>query len=684
MSDIIPNVVVSMPSQQFTLARKFQAASNGKIYIGKIDTDPTIPENQIQVYVQNEDDSLVPIAQPIIINTGGYPVYGGQISKFVTVEGHSMAVYDSYNVQQFYFPNVLSYDPDQFSQLLGAPDGQKYIGLCPDVPTLRTIEPTVPGQRITLREYTAGTTYGGGQLRAVLDGSAFTDNGVTIFKTTGGAAWIRINASIISPLMGGAVPVEGVDNSDAINRTFLAGKRVVFGGGVFTHKSQILIQSGASIDLSGAIIKPTDDNPNSAWLASGIDFKITGGTFEATGNRHSSTANLLQMSNCQNATVTGTTFLKSSEDGLRMLSCTNCNILNVRSNNNYGIGIQDRDGLYNSINGCIALSNGDTGLVSNDGGRGIMLWRTVGTASSDCLVGYNTEFGFRVFSASTDAVPSKNIMVSNLRCVDNAEMDVYVFNAQGLFSDIVFNNVTIERTIDPQDTCISIQGTRIRFLGGSIRKEGTRMARHAVAFFLANKCTISDFNINNLGQVVSHSQSADNQVNSFTGDCSIVGQLGVRTIYRDNYFIHAGSGVTDVAIEATAANADDSGIISGNKFEGFYRVFVWNAHKVTISGNESTGTVDVCLRMNGDGISNLVMGANRWDSASNPALLNTYQRQGYEGSARPTYYDNAAPTALTWPVGARVIRLTPAVGQPKAYTCTVAGTPGTWVSEGNL
>lgn len=114
MSNIIPNVVVSMPSQLFTLARKFQAASNGKIFIGKIDTDPTIPENQIQVYLENEDGTTVPVSQPLIINQAGYPVYNGQIAKFVTVQGHSMAVYDSYGSQQFYYPNVLKYDPDQF------------------------------------------------------------------------------------------------------------------------------------------------------------------------------------------------------------------------------------------------------------------------------------------------------------------------------------------------------------------------------------------------------------------------------------------------------------------------------------------------------------------------------------------------------------------------------------------
>lgn len=114
MTDITANVIVSMPSQLFTMARSFKAVANGKIYIGKIDTDPVNPENQIQVYVENEDGSHVPVSQPIIINAAGYPVYNGQIAKFVTVQGHSMAVYDAYGAQQFYFPNVLKYDPDQF------------------------------------------------------------------------------------------------------------------------------------------------------------------------------------------------------------------------------------------------------------------------------------------------------------------------------------------------------------------------------------------------------------------------------------------------------------------------------------------------------------------------------------------------------------------------------------------
>lgn len=134
MSDITPNVVVSMPSQLFTLARSFKAAANGKIYISKIDTPPgemTDPDNYVQVYLENEDGGYVPVSQPLIINAGGFPVYNGQISKFVTVEGHSMAVYDAYGSQQFYFPNVLKYNPDQLRQILEGSTGINIIGGAP-------------------------------------------------------------------------------------------------------------------------------------------------------------------------------------------------------------------------------------------------------------------------------------------------------------------------------------------------------------------------------------------------------------------------------------------------------------------------------------------------------------------------------------------------------------------------
>lgn len=128
MADIQPNVVVSMLSQQFTMPNKFASVFNGKIYIGKIDTDPRVPANQIQVYLENEDGSHVPVPQPLRTNAAGFPVYNGQISKFVTVEGQSMLVTDANGSQLFYFPNVLKYDPDQFRLILSGPGGAAMVG----------------------------------------------------------------------------------------------------------------------------------------------------------------------------------------------------------------------------------------------------------------------------------------------------------------------------------------------------------------------------------------------------------------------------------------------------------------------------------------------------------------------------------------------------------------------------
>lgn len=54
------------------------------------------------------------------------------------------------------------------------------------------------------------------------------------------------------------------------------------------------------------------------------------------------------------------------------------------------------------------------------------------------------------------------------------------------------------------------------------------------------------------------------------------------------------------------------------------------------------------------------------------------------GNRYRQYYAAAVPATGTWSVGDRVFNSVPSVGQPKGWICTVAGTPGTWVSEGNL
>jgi hypothetical protein len=48
------------------------------------------------------------------------------------------------------------------------------------------------------------------------------------------------------------------------------------------------------------------------------------------------------------------------------------------------------------------------------------------------------------------------------------------------------------------------------------------------------------------------------------------------------------------------------------------------------------------------------------------------------------FWAATAPTSGTWNQGDVVFNSAATVGQPKGWQCTVGGTPGTWVSMGNL
>lgn len=60
-----------------------------------------------------------------------------------------------------------------------------------------------------------------------------------------------------------------------------------------------------------------------------------------------------------------------------------------------------------------------------------------------------------------------------------------------------------------------------------------------------------------------------------------------------------------------------------------------------------------------------------------------YEDSAFHGG-RATLHATSAPVAGSWRVGDRVVNKTPKVGQPRAWVCTAAGAPGTWVSEGVL
>lgn len=72
------------------------------------------------------------------------------------------------------------------------------------------------------------------------------------------------------------------------------------------------------------------------------------------------------------------------------------------------------------------------------------------------------------------------------------------------------------------------------------------------------------------------------------------------------------------------------------------------------------------------------------DGGTTAAGAATVSQQSAVFFSRTVTYLGAAPSSGTWAKGDIADNANATVGQPKRWLCTVAGTPGTWVSEGNL
>jgi hypothetical protein len=102
----------------------------------------------------------------------------------------------------------------------------------------------------------------------------------------------------------------------------------------------------------------------------------------------------------------------------------------------------------------------------------------------------------------------------------------------------------------------------------------------------------------------------------------------------------------------------------------------------------STGVAETCAATlynnTGGSVAIYLSALQVLEFGSRQDALNFIDSKAYVGKPAAIVYGTAIPSTGTWNVGDRVINSVPTVGQPKSWACTVAGTPGTWVSEGNL
>ena len=295
MSDITANVSVYNPRPIFTDSRTLRAVANGRIYIGEIDTDPTIPSNQIPVFVESESGEKIPIAQPLIINAAGKIVYNGQLVNVVTAQGYSMAIYDQFGSLVDLIPNVLKYDPAQFISRLAQSDGLKLIGACESIDELRTVSVDANGQLIFLRSWSTGKNIGSGIFQWNST-SVRPDDGGCVIQVTGitTGRWLRTGVIDKTPEMFGAIGDGVTDDTSALQRMFASANNYAVLAdnffGTFKMRNKYLVSSRIScgrpikVDAYGAEFVVTGN-----FIA--IDFSMHNGVWEGGYFNHMNIAN---------------------------------------------------------------------------------------------------------------------------------------------------------------------------------------------------------------------------------------------------------------------------------------------------------------------------------------------------------------------------------------------------------
>ena len=116
---------------------------------------------------------------------------------------------------------------------LAAPTGGGLIGACPDVATLRTIEPITNGQRIPVIGYLSSHPLrGGADWYADTSDTVSADNGVDCIVTTDGKRWKRRNVAFLTLADCGLAGDNVVDDTAGFNRAIAYSQtkgRVVYG-----------------------------------------------------------------------------------------------------------------------------------------------------------------------------------------------------------------------------------------------------------------------------------------------------------------------------------------------------------------------------------------------------------------------------------------------------------------------
>ena len=534
----------------------------------------------------------------------------------------------------------------------------------------------------------------------------------------------------------GAVGNGVADDTAAIQAALDASLSVYIPSGTYKVSAQLDLQTGSTLFGDGSASEITCANGNISIIngvstdnctVRNIKVNVTvAGTAAYTGAVHFETSE-----NCrvENVEIEGVSWA-----GVYLEASSYCKVTGIYCHDFRGT-VQDsadvcvyRASRYNVIDGNQFFGNGWHGVLIQEPVAGQTPFKNV---LSNNRIGAHKTYGVAVYAITVGGIDAFTQIVGNIiEDIDgatlsgNAGAGIYIQGCGG--TSIVGNSIrncclsTSSLTLAPGGISISnlqagltpcsVSGntiTNIRNYYGVVVASslgGVSITGNAIELDTNAASTSVGVYINASSNCLVTSNSIS-LPNALAGTGIFVFANGVdteNTIVSNNTVL--GGTFAGVRFDRTAAFVNRRVSVSGNMVSGGSTANICYRFTAVVGGTVSNNvgvsdTANACtasnateLRLTGN---NFTTSGTRSFVTSGTCTGSYYDKTNYSGNA-VTFIQNAAtglivevlnnasPGASNWAVGDRVEQSVPVVGQPTGWRCTVAGVPGTWVSEGNL
>lgn len=635
----------------------FKSIPSGKIYIGEYGTLPN-PANAgtwKQAYFVNSDGTRTAASQPIATNAAGYAVDGSGNIKSVQVDGqYSILVQSSLGATKFSIAkpsNTISVSDvdlgdgrtqaDKNAESVSVKDfGAKGDGVTND-----TVAFKAAGEYITAAGggeliIPPGSYVVGSQTFAGANGLGYAYLASDIIKIVNCTKPVTIRASGVKIKFadglrfGSFDPVTGAPNAPALpntNQNYGADVGIVFN----------LQNNSAGVTIYGPC--ELDGNQSNVILGGqwgDTGYQRSGYGIRAYGNSSVSVYGVYSHHQCTDGAVFG--WAGAVEGGAK----TPVTLVDCRFRYNARQGCSWVGGIgFTAINS--DFSHTGKGTFNSAPGAGLDIEAESAVCRDgtfiNCTFGGNTGYG-----AVADSGDSADVH----------------------FIDCKFYGTT-QNALWPKKP--RMRFTNCLIAGGAVNCYNSPNEADRVRF---DNCT---FSANKTFEGVAATFSP--YLADFTGQ---------NPIFDSCIFVTNSASVRLQTTSASATYTDATMLQNGSVSQALPKgVFYGNRNTITLttgsadlSGSTNYGKLVVTGTVLGVGVSP----AGEVNNAALPATAAVvgFGSNGAIFLASKLAWLYQAPTSGTWTRGDRVINNNPTVGQPKGWICTVSGTPGTWVSEGNL